>query len=71
MRLMRSDEQAHLCEVQNTKSEHFISRCGRDRNVILALFKPKSLALSVRNQWHKTNRIIQEIRIRANVPIIG
>jgi len=31
MRLIRSDEQAHLCEVQNTKSEHFISKCSRDR----------------------------------------
>ena len=31
MRLIKSDEQAHLCKVQTLQSECFISRYGRNR----------------------------------------
>lgn len=30
-RLIKSDEQAHHCDVQTPKGEYFISRCGRHR----------------------------------------
>ena len=31
MRLIKLDEQAHLCDVQTPKGEYFISRCSGNR----------------------------------------
>jgi len=49
-----------VAQTETEKLAQIETACGSPQPLKMALFEPKSLALTNRNHWHKSNRISQQ-----------
>jgi hypothetical protein len=50
-----------MAQTETEKLAQIETTCGRPPPLKMAQFEPKSLALTDRNHWHKSNRISQQL----------